>query len=102
MLLNKNDIGTYYIETQAFKDIVSIVCLKEKNISPAKTDKDFVACKINKNDELVVTISIKIKQGIDVNKTCLNLQNNINENILLMTGVDCKNINIDIQGFTNK
>ena len=95
------NIGTYVISNKAFEDIASIVCENTKNIYPAKKDKGFVEAKMNKENELSLTVNIKVKQGIDIVKLCNKLQDEIGENILLMTGLDCQRINIDIQGFEN-
>ena len=39
------------------------------------------------------------RNGVDVVKVCSKLQSTVHEAIEGMTGIDCKNINIDIQGF---
>lgn len=99
MEILKNEKGKYIIQNKAFKDIAQAACLKVKNVKPAKKENDFVDISVDKNKMMLISVSIRIKQGVDLNKICLNLQEEINDNILLMTGVDCKNINIDIQGF---
>ena len=93
------NIGTYVISNKALEDIASIVCENTKNVYPIKKDKGFVEAKINKEDELSLLVSIKVKQGIDIVKLCNKLQDEILENILMMTGKECQRINIDIQGF---
>ena len=98
----KKDIGTYTISEKAFNDITNIVCQNINNIYPVKKDADYGECKYNKQKELVIKVSLKIKQGIDIVKVCNRIQNEVKENILLMTGVDVKEINIDIQGFETK
>ena len=92
-------IGTYQISDKAFEDIASIVCENTKNVYPVKKDKEYVEAKLNKENELSLAVSIKVKQGIDIVKLCNKLQDEIAETILLMTGLECKEINIDIQGF---
>lgn len=95
--MNKNENGSYVIEVKAFKDIAQIACKSVKNVTGAKDD--FVSCKYNKKTGLQLMVTVKIKQGVDVVETCKEIQDSINENILLMTGVNCENINIDIVGF---
>ena len=92
-------IGNYEISDKALEDIAFIVCDNTKNVFPAKKEKGFVEAKLSKENELTVNISIRIKQGIDLVKTCNKLQDEIAESILLMTGLECQRINIDIQGF---
>ena len=102
MEFNNNGIGTYKISEKAFKDIAAIACESIKNIYPTKKDSEFVDCKINKNGEPSFKVSIRIKQGVDIVKLCNKIQDEIKENVLLMTGIECKKINIDIQGFEAK
>ncbi|MBQ6560312.1 MAG: Asp23/Gls24 family envelope stress response protein [Erysipelotrichaceae bacterium] len=93
------NVGTYQISDKAFEDIASIVCENTKNVYPVKRDKGFVEAKFNKENELTLTINIKVKQGVDIVKLCNKLQDEIAENILLMTGMETQSINVDIQGF---
>ena len=99
MELKNNEIGTLTISEKAFADIAAIACSNVKNIYPTKKDSDYVEVKLNKDNKPTFKISIRVKQGIDIVKTCNKLQDEIRENVLLMTGVDCKKIDIDIQGF---
>lgn len=99
MELRKNEIGTYIISEKAFKDIAAIACSSVKHVYPTKKDNDFVECKISKAGEPVFTISIRVKQGVDIVKLCNRLQDEIKEAVLLMSGIECKQIDIDIQGF---
>jgi len=98
----EKNLGTYTISEKAFNDITNIICKNIKNIYPVKKDADYGECKYNKQKEMIVNISLKIKKGIDIVKICSKIQNEVKENILLMTGVEVKNVNIDIQGFENK
>ena len=102
MELRKNEIGTYVISEKAFKDIAAIACGNVKNVYPTKKDNEFVECKINKSGEPDFTISIRVKEGCDIVKLCNRIQDEVKEAVLLMTGIECKKINIDIQGFETK
>lgn len=99
MELRKNEIGTYTISEKAFKDIAAIACANVKNVYPAKKDNEFVECKLNKNNEPEFDVSIRVKQGSDIVKLCSKIQEEIKEVVLLMAGIECKKIDIDIQGF---
>ena len=92
-------IGAYQISDKAFEDIATIVCENTKNVYPVKKDKGFVEAKFSKENDLTLNVNIKVKQGVDIVKLCNKLQDDIAENILLMTGKDAQTINIDIQGF---
>ncbi len=102
MELKNNEIGTYTISEKAFADIAAIACSNVKNIYPTKKDSDFVECKLNKAKEPAFKVSIRVKQGVDLVKLCNKLQDEIRDNVLLMTGIECKKIDIDIQGFETK
>ncbi len=97
-LTNKGN-GNCIISEKAFEDIARIACSNIKNVYPAKKDKEYAECKLLKNGELTVKLMIRVKKGIDIVKLCGKIQDEVRENILMMTGVDCKKINIDIQGF---
>ena len=99
MELRKNEIGTYIISEKAFKDIAAIACGNVKNVYPTKKDNEYVECKINKDGQPEFTISVRVKQGVDIVKLCNRIQDEIKEAVLLMTGIECKKIDIDIQGF---
>ena len=99
MELRKNEIGTYTISEKAFKDIAAIACSNVKDVYPVKKDNEYVECKLNKSGDPVFTLSVRVKQGVDIVSLCKKIQSEVNETVLLMTGIDCKNIDIDIQGF---
>ena len=99
MELLSNEMGSCLISEKAIKEIADVVCSNMKNIYPVKKDKEFAECKISKNDEISLLLSLRVKQGIDIVKLCSKLQDEISENILLMLGLECKRIDIDIQGF---
>lgn len=98
----KNELGNCIIADKVFKEIATVAVSNIKNVYPAKKDKDLVEVKFSKNDELTINIPIRVKKGIDIVKTCNKIQDEVNENILLMTGKECNKINIDIQGFEIK
>ena len=99
MELRKNEIGTYIISEKAFKDIAAIACSNVKSVYPTKKDNEFVDCKISKAGEPIFTVSVRVKQGTDIVKLCNRIQDEIKEAVLLMTGIECNQIDIDIQGF---
>ena len=99
MTTNINKYGSYSISDKALKDIVAVAISYIKNVSPSKKDKDFVVCKFDKNNDLNIKVSIRVKKGIDIVKLCSKIQDEVKENILLMINIKCKKIDIDIQGF---
>jgi len=97
--MKENDYGKYYICNNVYEDIAQIACLNTKNVYPAKADKMCANCSIDSTGDMVITLAVKLAQGIDLVKTCKAIQDNVKENIMMMTGDEIRKINIDIQGF---
>ena len=95
---NQNTNGKVTLSNKVFKDIAYTAAAKVENIYPVKNDNSFVDVNI-KAGEVMLKMSVRIKNGVDVVKVCSKLQSTVHEAIEGMTGIDCKNINIDIQGF---
>ncbi len=99
-MINKNEFGSIEVSNKAINDIANICVENTKGIYPNKKEGTSV-CSF-KDDELKVNVSIKVLQGIDVVKTCNNLQSKIKMAIGEMTGLEAKSIDIDIQGFVSE
>ncbi len=99
-MINKNEFGSIEVSNKAINDIANICVEKTKGVYPNKKDGTS-ACNF-KDDELRVVVPVKIKQGIDVIKTCNNLQSIIKSSIGEMTGVEAKSVDIEIEGFVNE
>lgn len=92
------ELGQAKMSLDSFKDIATASVIKIKGVVVPKKASDIVDVKI-KDDEVVLSLSLKLMQGIDIAKTCSDIQNSIFTAILEMTNVKCKAINIDITGF---
>ena len=97
-MINVNDYGKIEVTKAAFTDMANIASSKVKGIYPVKTGGNIAECSF-KNDELLVSLEIKVKQGIDIVNTSARLQNKVYELILEMTGISCRKINVEIEGF---
>lgn len=95
---NINNYGKIEVSKKAFNDIGNLAISKVKGIYPVKTGASICDCSF-KNNDLTMTLSIKVKTGIDVVTISAKLQSLVHEMIADMTGINCKKINIDIQGF---
>lgn len=93
--------GPVILSSDVFKNIAQIASDKIEGVYPSKKENDFVVCKVVE-EAIKLTLYIKLKQGIDVAKTCSQLQRKIHEDILDMTGIDCNEIDLDIQGFVSE
>lgn len=92
------DLGLASISMDALNNIASIVLNRINGIAPAKKEADMCDTKV-KDNEIVVDLYIKINQGIDVVKTCAEIQNEVYSTILDILGIKCKAINVNISGF---
>ena len=98
----ESTMGSAILGADVFKNIAQIVSGKIEGVYPAKKESDFVVCKIKDAENIKLTLYIRLRQGIDVAKTCSDLQRKVHEDILDMTGIDSKDINLDIQGFVSE
>ena len=97
-MINQNPNGKVTLSKKVFKDIAYNASTKVKDIFPVKNDNSFVDVEV-KDDDLSLELAIKIQTGVDVVKVCSKLQSAVHEAFEGMTGIDCKNIRINIQGF---
>ena len=97
---SKSDIGNIVLSNKAFRDIAEISALKVEGIYPVKKN-DFAEVKL-KDEKFYVTLHIKLKQNVDVVKTCTKAQTRVREALEDMIGIPVSNVNIDIQGFVTE
>ena len=97
---NKNEYGIVEISDQAFNDMGNIAVAKVKGVYPAKKNGSICDCSV-KDGEIVVNMNIKAKTGVDIVKLSGRLQTKVHEIIEEMTGIDCKQINVNVHGFVN-
>ena len=94
------EYGKIEVSNKAINDIADLALDSIDEVYPYKKENNCV-CSF-KDDELRVTVLIKVKQGCDVVKKCNLLQSKIKEAIAGMTGIECKSVDIDIQGFVTE
>ncbi len=99
-MINTNEYGKIEVSNKAINDIADLALDSIDEVYPYKKENNCV-CSF-KDDELRVTVLIKVKQGCDVVKKCNLLQSKIKEAIVGMTGIECKSVDIDIQGFVTE
>ena len=95
---SKNVNGEISLSKGVYKDIVSIIMDKKDCFYPAKKENKYIDVDFDGSD-LIITLHIRIKQGVDVVAKCSELQNEIYETIYQMIGIEFKKIHIDIVGF---
>ena len=98
---HETQLGSIHLSDDVFKDIAKLAMSKIPGVYPGKKEADSVACKTLDND-IKLTLYIKLGQGKDVTGTCTKLQRKVHEDIVDMTGIDCKVINLDIVGFISE
>ncbi len=97
-MLNKNEYGNINVSKNALNDIANLACLKVEGVYPVKKDSNVATC-VYKDDELKISLNIKVKQGMDVMKISNKVQSKVFEAVAEMTGLDCKSIDVEIEGF---
>ena len=97
---NNND-GIIALSKSAFQTIAKIVIEEDENLKLAETSTPFkypLVCKIA-NDQLILTMDVKVKYSVNVNDVCSKLQGKIFENIEPLTGFQPDQIDIRVSGF---
>ncbi|MDO4500042.1 MAG: Asp23/Gls24 family envelope stress response protein [Erysipelotrichaceae bacterium] len=100
-MITKNEIGKIDVTNNAINDIANVSIAKVQGIFSVKKDAGIASCSF-KDDVLKIVLSLKVKQGLDIVKVSGKLQSKVHEAVLEMTGIDCKQIDVDIQGFVTK
>lgn len=100
-LKEKNNLGIIALSKSAFQTIAKIVIEEDESLQLAETSTPFkypMSCKIQ-NDQLILTIDVKVKYSVNVNETCNKVQSKIFENIEHMTEYTPDVIDIRVVGF---
>ena len=95
---DNKELGLASISVEALNNISLIALTKINGIAPAKKESDMCDTKV-KDNEVEVNLFIKVNQGVDVVKTCSDVQNEVYTTILDILGVKCKSVNVNISGF---
>ena len=99
-LQQKNEIGLIALSKSVFQTIAAIAVEEEDNISLADSTPFYypLSCKI-KNDQLILSLDIKVKYNVNTNEVCSRLQNKIYESISHMTDYIPDIIDVHVLGF---
>ena len=87
------------LSADVFKNIAQTAVERNADVTAAKKESEFVSCKFVEG-EVILNLAIKLRLGCNVVNVCNALQAKIYEDIWAMTGLACKNIHLDIVGFT--
>lgn len=99
-LKQKNDIGVIALSKSVFQTIAQIAVEEEENVAlgDATPFKYPLSCKIS-NDQLVISLDIKVKYSVNVNEACSRLQSRIHDSIAHMSDYTPDIIDIKVIGF---
>lgn len=92
-----NENGILALNSSVFDEIAELSVNKVSDCYLSKQGKS-VNVKINK-DKLILNINVKLKQNINVQNVCEQLQNKIYDNIFQTTEIKVSQININVVGF---
>lgn len=97
----RNDIGLIALSKSVFETIAQIVVEEEPALTLNDTVNPFkesITCKIQ-NDQLILSVDVKVKYDVDVKATCTSIQNKIYENIAHMSDYTPDVIDVRVVGF---
>lgn len=97
----KNNIGIIALSKSVFQTIAQIAVEEEENLMLGEGNSLFkyaATCKIQE-DQLVISLDVKIKYNTNVNDACARLQNKLYETIEHMSGYAPDIIDIHVVGF---
>lgn len=100
-LKERNNTGIIALSKSAFQTIAKIVIEEDENLKLAESSTPFkypISCKIA-NDQLILSVDVKVKYSANVNDACNKVQRKIFENIEHMTGYTPDVIDIRVVGF---
>ncbi len=97
---DKSELGSIAINKKVFELIAQIEVEEEApNVIPDSSRfKNAVNCKIT-NDQLIITVDVKVSYSKNVNDVCARLQNRIVDSIKHMSGYDVDQVDIKVTGF---
>lgn len=97
-LQESNQNGVLGLNADVFKEIIKISTKHVEGCFLSRKDYESIKVKLNK-DILTVEVEIRIKHGLNINRTCEKLQNKIFLNIFQTTEIKPSDINIKVVGF---
>lgn len=101
-VLDENqELGSASMRLEAFNDIALVACSKVEGIFAAKKENEMCVASL-KDNELTIDVYIKLLQGVDVASACTQIQNEVYNSILQMTGIKTKAVDVNIAGFVSE
>lgn len=96
----KSELGNIAINKKVFELIAQIEVEEEAPfvLPDSSRFKNAVNCKIA-DDQLILTVDVKVSYSKNVNDVCARLQNRIVESIKHMSGYEVDQVNIKVTGF---
>lgn len=97
---SKNEYGIIEIKDKAIKEIVLIAIKKTKFVRPSKKDLSFIDVK-TKNNNLIITVNVNLKEGKDIMKVTSCAQKNIADALSDFTSAKVSGVTVSVAGFYN-
>lgn len=97
----KDNLGTVNLNRAVFSSIARNVIEETENVALVEGASPFkggINCKIEEN-ELLLSIPVKVQYNANVTDVCAGLQNRIFESISYMTDYKPESIQIEVVGF---
>lgn len=90
--------GLIALSKSVFESIAVISVEEVEGCNLIDNTKKAVVCRIQ-NNRLHVSVDAKVKYGVNVNRTCEEIQTRVTQNIQLMTNLKCGSVDVKISGF---
>jgi len=97
----KHELGLIALSKSVFETIAQIAVEEADGLTladPFNPFKNSISCKIQ-NDQLIITVDVKVKYDVNVKEACAKLQNTIHDNIAHMSDYTPDVIDIRVGGF---
>lgn len=97
----KHDLGLIALSKSVFATIAQIAVEEAEGLTladPFNPFKNSINCKIQ-NDQLIITVAVKVRYDSNVKEVCAKLQNTIHDNIAHMSDYTPDVIDIRVGGF---
>lgn len=99
------EFGEIKISNDVISSIVAIAVEETEGFKLVKTLVDKVMSKnqavkvtFTEDENLIVTVSVNVKYGLNIHEVAPTVQDNIISNVEIMTGLEVKEININVDG----
>ena len=90
--------GLIALSKSVFESIAKISVEEVEGCALVDHAKKAVVSRVQ-NNRLHISVEAKVKYGVNVNRTCEEIQDRVTQSIQLMTNLKCGSVDVKISGF---